>query len=177
MGTDPGRLLEVREGIGRTVETVVPRLPRRPSRPGREGKLQHQGDRYLGLCQQHRARFEDGGAVVARPGGTVPRRLGRIEPAHHADRGVGDDPPLDFDAVCWAPIRITPSEPTLGDVQKDLPDRAGAFSRGVFVQLVENEKQQFVGLTALSLSSKACRIATPTTNRLARSLRLCRSTT
>ena len=66
----------------------------------------------------------------------------------------------------------------LGDVEQDLLDRASTLARRVLVELVEHDEQQRPrACPTRSLSSNALRRVTPTTNRLARSWRLWRSTT
>ena len=82
-------------------------------------------------------------------------------------------------AVCWAPIRMMPSErPRSATSSRISLIGRGALPRRVLVQLVEHDEQQRPrGARPPPCARTPAAATTPTTKRLARSCRLCRSTT
>ena len=152
-----------------------------PGRPGRERELDHQRHRQLGLGHEHRAGLDDAWPAGAGPAGRKPyspraasagssRPTTRIAELATMRRSTSL-------AVCWAPTRMMPSERPRSAMSSRISLIGLEPSRGVLVELVEHHEQQRPGLAGRLLALEACRSTTPTTNRLARSLRLWRSTT
>ena len=70
-------------------------------------------------------------------------RLGRVQPADHLDRRVGDDPPLHLGRRLLRADEDDAQRTTaLGDVEQHLLDRARPLARRVLVQLVDHREQQ-----------------------------------
>ena len=154
----------------------------RAGRPGRERELEQQRDREAGLGDEHRARLEDR-RPLALHGGQEPvlvaPGLGRVEPADDADRRVGDDPPLDLAGrLLGADQDDAEAAAALGDVEEDLLDRARRVPRARTCSARRARRTAAASrVPDASLASNAWRRTTPTTNRLARSCSMCRSTT
>ena len=134
-----------------------------------------------GWRDDHRARLDDRGplalhgrqeAVLAAAG------LGRVEAADDADRRVGDDAALDLARRLLAPMSTMPSERPRSATSSRISLIGLDPSRGAYL-LSSSSTTNCSGRAwpERSLSSNALRRITPTTNRLARSLRLWRSTT
>ena len=150
---------------------------RGPGCPGREGELENQRHGQLGLGQQHRARFENGGSLALhrrKKPVFLPRGLGGVEPTHHPDRAVGDDAALDLaGGLLGSDEDDAEAATTFGDIEKDLLDRAVSLPRGVLVEFVEDQEEKLGRLPGtLLVVEGSLRMVTPTANRLARSWRL-----
>ena len=98
-----------------------------------------------------------------------------VEPSGDPDGTVGQDPPLDVaGGLVGANADDAEGAAALGDVEEDLLDRAVALARRVLVELVEDEHISGWAVPWRSLRANSPRMVTPTTNRCARSVRLCR---
>ena len=120
-------------------------------RPGRERELDHERDRQLRLRHQHRPRLEDLRPLPLRAGQEAVLATGRlrgIEAADDPDGGVGHDAPLDLAGRLLRADQDHAQRPTtLGHVEQDLLDRAGAVPGRVLVQLVQHHELQRARLT------------------------------
>src|SRR5581483_6011057 len=117
-------------------------------RPRRERKADLQRHRDVRLLQDHRPGLEDGGARARhrrKEPVLAPLRLRGVEPPHHPERAVRDDPALHLARGLLGADQDHPERaPALGHIEEHLLDRAPALARGVAVQLVEHEEREWL---------------------------------